>query len=166
MDILFKAKLTPSPELTNMIKQLSDIGNNKMIQKTLRLAARYLVNQGKARLRAGERPEIKHTGNLLKSMVVKVKKNNLGALAGFRQGSSGGQTYNGYHSWLVDQGTGPRKTLKGYYRGKSGHGVQGPAGSLLFWTTTKKDDTPEAMLMIETGIRQAFNQIMGANSIL
>lgn len=164
MEILFDAKVTPSGQLLKMMQDLQKdrLDHNPELKKALRVGARYLMNQGKRRLREGENHDIRHTGNLARSMVIHVKSSNLGALVGFRNGEKNGRIYEGYHSWLVDQGSGPRKTLKGYYRGKSGHGKNGPAGSLSFWTTTKNEDTGEALLMVEDGIQMAFDKIMGA----
>jgi hypothetical protein len=86
------------------ISELSDINKNKTVKKGLGRASKYLVNKGKSNLK-----NIK-SGNLYNSLISKVKRKRLGALAGF--GSLG------KHAHLIDSGTEKRYTSKGFYRGE------------------------------------------------
>lgn len=88
------------------------------------------------------------TGNLNKSFTVRVKRSKLGALIGFKSGNGGGS-----HANLVDRGTTERfwKTRNGKSSGK----VIGNA----FWVDTEREDYPEAMDKLYTGIERAVNRI-------
>lgn len=146
-----------SERLKIALDQLEKIGTrsptatNKTIRQGLREGTRYLIRKGKARAKAGIKaneakyPNVKHTGNLLRSFTTILKRNNNGALAGFHQGSKGDKR-NGSHAHLVDEGHGGRR---------------GPAKGSYFWTITRQQDGDDALLKVEEGIEKAVFRILG-----
>lgn len=132
-----------------LVDELRDIDKNKAIKAGLRRGANDFIQVGRRNLRTRNQEK---TGNLFKSMMVRVKKRKLGALAGFSMDFSA-MDKKGYgsHSWLVDRGTNERYTKTGASRGKM------PAS--YFWSDAKRDGTPQAMREIENGIISAVERI-------
>lgn len=132
-----------------LVSDLRDIDQNKAIKAGLRRGANIFIQTGRANLRARNN---KKTGNLLKSMRVRVKKRKLGALAGFSMNYSR-MDKEGYgsHSWLVDRGTVKRQT-----RSKKNRGIM-PAS--YFWTDTKNEAVTPAIREIENGIITAVERM-------
>lgn len=132
-----------------LVSDLRDIDQNKAIKAGLRRGANIFIQTGRANLRARNN---KKTGNLLKSMRVRVKKRKLGALAGFSMNYSR-MDKEGYgsHSWLVDRGTVKRQTRSGKNRGIM------PAS--YFWTDTKNEAGTPAIREIENGIITAVERM-------
>lgn len=123
------------------ISELSDIDKNKTVKKGLGQASKYLVNKGKSNLK-----NIK-SGNLYNSLISKVKRKRLGALAGF--GSLG------KHAHLIDSGTDKRYTARGFYRGQI-------AGN-NFWTNTVNTNYNQSLELLYDSIENAVNKITERN---
>lgn len=90
------------------VKELQEIDKNKAIKTGIRRALGIIRNRGKANLKAKKGKY--STGNLIKSIGVKIKRNKLGGLSGFNR--------SGSHAHLVDLGTKRRTTKQGLNRGK------------------------------------------------
>lgn len=130
------------------IDKLAKLTQHRHTKEGLRRAGRHLRNVGRRELRMSIKGK-KGTGNLYRSMSVKLKRrrsNAGGALVGFRRGKDGGN-----HAHLVDLGTKPRYTRRGKYRGRV-------AGS-RFWTMTKERESRKAMDYVVGGIKQAVRSI-------
>ena len=130
---------------------LSELKNTresrKEVKEGLKKAGRLLIKGGKDRLKARMlMPRKDRTGNLLRSFKHRIKKKNAGVLVGFRRGKNGGN-----HSWLVSEGTNPRKTSRGYNRGW--------LRPNNFWSDTRNQDSPKAMNIIMDHIEQAIESI-------
>lgn len=123
------------------ISELSDVDQNKIIKRGLRKGSKYLVDRGKANIKN------RRTGNLYNSLVNKVKKRKLGALAGF--------SVLGKHAHLIDSGTSDRYTSSGFYRGK----ITGN----YFWTESVSSSNNEALEMLYNSIEDAVNKIIERN---
>ena len=160
----YNVQVTMSPELRQVLTMLQGqkLSKHPLIKKALNDGARYLMDQGKSRLKAGLDPTVTHTGNLLRAFTARVKRSREGALAGFTLvGGRGGKEARGYHAWLVDRGTSERETHQGYNRGRGGYGKHSHSSSLGFWTKTRESDGDEALLRVRDGIDRAFYAILG-----
>lgn len=135
-------------QVDDMLNQLNNIDRNTSIKFGLRKGGQILVSAGKSRLRARMKNPSGVTGNLLKSFQVKVKKNKLGALAGFGmiKDNKGGK-----HSYLVDLGTDKRYKKNGAYTGVM------PA--LKYWTDTRNEDMDTAIDAVWEGVEMAIIKI-------
>ena len=147
---LIGVELIGADRIYRLVDDLREIDQNKAIKAGLRRGANIFIQTGRANLRARNN---KKTGNLLKSMRVRVKKRKLGALAGFSMNYSR-MDKEGYgsHSWLVDRGTVKRKTIK---TGKN----RGIMPASYFWTDTKNEASTPAIREIENGIITAVERM-------
>lgn len=143
------AKIIGIERINRLVADLQEIDQNKAIKAGLRKGAMVFIRLGRSTLRSRNN---KHTGNLMKSFRVRVKRRKLGSLAGFSMNYSR-MSEDGYgsHSWLVDRGTVQRWTKKGQNRGIM------PAS--YFWTDTKEQGSSEAIRAIEQGIHEAVIQM-------
>lgn len=141
--------------LERLTAGLSEIDRDKAIKRGLSKGGASLNRGGmrrlKARMKAGPKGK---TGNLLKSFIVRVKRNKPGVLAGFKQGKDGGN-----HAHLVDLGTIGRmqnsKNRKKRYKG----GSSGAASPNFFWTETKDSDYNAALSEVQTGIENFVEKV-------
>lgn len=153
MEIKVQTYVDPITEtaVKQSLERLAKLGDgkssaeDKALKAGIKAGGRYLMNKGKRRARAGIRanqskwPNVKHTGNLLRSFTVRVKRTKAGGLVGFRHPI-------GNHAHLVDLGHGGRR---------------GPAKGSKFWTVTRENDTGRAMALVVQGIDKAVYKIMG-----
>lgn len=149
------AKIIGIERINQLVADLQEIDKNKAIKAGLRKGAMVFIRLGRSTLRSRNN---KHTGNLMKSFRVRVKKRSLGSLAGFSMNYSR-MSEDGYgsHSWLVDRGTVQRKTTgKGSVPAGLNRGIM-PAS--YFWTDTKEQGSSEAIRAIEQGIHDAVIQM-------
>ena len=143
------AKIIGIERINRLVADLQEIDQNKAIKAGLRKGAMVFIRLGRSTLRSRNN---KHTGNLMKSFRVRVKKRSLGSLAGFAMNYTRlAEEGYGSHSWLVDRGTVQRKTKAGLNRGIM------PAS--YFWTDTKEQGGNEAIRAIEQGIHEAVIQM-------
>lgn len=149
------AEIIGIERINKLVADLQEIDQNKAIKKGLRRGAMVFIRIGRSMLRS--RNEV-HTGNLMKSFRIRVKRRKLGALAGFSMNYSR-MSEDGYgsHSWLVDRGTVQRKTTG---RGSVPAGLnRGIMPASYFWTDTKEQGSSEAIRAIEQGIHDAVIQM-------
>lgn len=148
-DIRIGAEIIGIKRINRLVADLQEIDKNKAIKAGLQKGAMVFIRLGRSTLRSRNN---KHTGNLMKSFRVRVKKRSLGSLAGFSMNYSRmAEEGYGSHSWLVDRGTVQRWTKKGQNRGIM------PAS--YFWTDTKEQGGSEAIRAIEQGIHDAVIQM-------
>ena len=145
---LIDVTITNKDLLDNLVSGLSVIDKNKAIRGGLMRGGQVLRRGGiqrlKARMKSGPKGK---KGNLLRSFIVRVKRNKPGVLAGFKQGEDGGS-----HAHLVDLGTiGRMQKSKNKKRGYRG-GSSGRATPNYFWTETEDSDYVKALSEIQTGI--------------
>lgn len=138
-------------EVDYLVRNLENFEKEKAVKEGLGAAGNVFKVEGKTRLRqcmkSGSRGV---TGNLLKSFQVKVKKNKLGVLTGFKQGINGGS-----HAHLVDRGTDERFYTINNGKRKSTGKVKGN----LFWSDTEVEDYPKAMNELYKGIERGVDKI-------
>ena len=97
------AKIIGIERINRLVADLQEIDKNKAIKAGLQKGAMVFIRLGRSTLRSRNN---KHTGNLMKSFRVRVKKRSLGSLAGFSMNYSRmAEEGYGSHSWLVDRGT-------------------------------------------------------------
>jgi hypothetical protein len=150
-----KANITGTQGIDNMLQGLSDIDQNKIIKAGLRAGVNMLKNAGKRRLRERMHNPAGVTGNLLSAFSVRVKKNKLGALAGFQMitENSSGEKIRVGHAYIVDSGTGERRRKNG--------GSSGVMPALKYWTDTKNQDTDRALEIVEESVVKAVTKMGG-----
>ena len=137
-----EAKILNPEVIRGFVQGLEDFEKDKAIQEGLRKGGQVFVRGGRSRLRNSIRND--GTGNLMKSLKVKIKRKKLGALVGFRRPI-------GNHSHLIDRGTKKRHTKLGANRGK--------VKPTLFWLSTAEEDRASAFKEVVTGIERAVNRI-------
>lgn len=126
---------------------LSQIDRDRAIRSGLAKGGTVLASGGRRRLRSRMKSGSDGvTGNLLRSFVVRVKRNKPGVLVGFRQGKGGGS-----HAHLVSKGTLERSTHEGWYRGA--------AFGNRFWEDTRSEDTGKAKERIREGLEAFVEQV-------
>lgn len=131
-----------------LVDQLQDFEKDKAIKSGLRAAVNIFRVGGQKRL--SQRLKKGKYGHLRNSFTTRVKRNKIGALAGFDRPG-------GNHSHLVDLGTQLRETKgkkskpAGLSRGRM------PANS--FWEDTNKQDEDKAMNKLYQGIQKAVERI-------
>ena len=80
----------------SQLDSLSKTERNRALKSGLTKGGRLLLNKEKANLRKAMNSPGGVTGNLLSSIMIKVKRNNVGVLVGFDN--------KGHHAHLVDRG--------------------------------------------------------------
>ena len=151
MDNFIDVTISNERVLESLVSGLSQIDRDKSIKHGLAKGGKVLSKGGmrrlKARMKSGRQG---HTGNLLSSFMVRVKRTKPGVLVGFRGGVGGGN-----QSHLVDFGpTSRTRKRRGVY-GKS-TGVM-PAN--YFWDDTRKGDIDDAHRAINTGLVQFVEKV-------
>lgn len=137
-------------KIESLVSGLEGFEREKALKKGLSAAGNVIRSGGKARLRQRMKSGTKGvTGNLLKSSIVRVKRNKPGVLIGFKRGTGGGN-----HVHLVDKGTNPR-----LWKTRSRKST-GSAPANYFWTDTELQDTQKAVNSIYTGIDKAMTKII------
>jgi hypothetical protein len=133
-----------------LVRQLDGINGNKAVRSGIRSALNRLKRMGQQKLAS----ELKGTGkgSLMQSFVVKMKRDSLGGLVGFRRSSKYVQYVGaGNHAHLVDLGTVQRYTKSGSNRGTM------PGNH--FWTDTRREGEPETMSNIYKAVQRAVSRI-------
>lgn len=125
----------------------NDIDKDAAVKSGLSRGGEIIKQGGLARLRISMKDPQGKTGNLERSMYVRVKKSKPGVLIGFTRGIRGGN-----HAHLVNDGTSMRwqksKNRKKRYAG----GSSGAAKGNYFWTRTKDQDMKMASNEVQLGI--------------
>jgi hypothetical protein len=147
-----------SPKLINdtsydiSFNEILELQKNKEIKKALSEAGRFLIKQGKTRLKARlitRRSE--RTGLLLKAFSYRVKKKNAGVIVGFRKDNKHSSL-----SWLIDKGTDSRYTDSGSYRGS--------VRPTYFWSETRESDASTALGRVQEIIEREIERIKSRNN--
>lgn len=145
----FTAEVIDIDRIYAMVDELREVDQNRAIRAGLLRGAKVLHRVGRRNLRLRND---EHTGNLIKSMRAKLVRRQLKSFAGFER------SYRlhlekgvGNHSHLVDRGTGPRFTKKGYSRGIM------PAS--YFWTDTKSQSKVDVQREIGKGIETMVTRL-------
>jgi hypothetical protein len=132
-----------------LVDNLEDFEKDKAIKSGLRSAVNVFRVKGRANLRSRLLYHGKQTNHLMNSFTNRVKRNKLGALAGFDRPG-------GNHSHLVDSGTKVRRTKSGANRGIM------PANR--FWSDTKVSEEGRAMSALYQGVQRAVQRINNRSS--
>ena len=111
-----------------LIRNLEDFEKDKAVRSGLRAAMNVFRVKGRSNLRARLLHHGKQTNHLMNSFTTRVKRNRLGALAGFDRPG-------GNHAHLVDRGTKKRYTKSGASRGVM------PGNN--FWEDARNTDAEE-----------------------
>lgn len=127
-----------------LTRELSEFDKNKAIKRGLGHAGSFIKKQGLKRLQSSMKSGKNGvTGNLIRSFVVRVKKNRAGVLIGF----------TAQHAHFIDLGTSERRHKKGKKK------YTGKVIGNFFWTTTKRQDDNQALNKIYEGIEKTVNKI-------
>ena len=135
------------------LRDLNTVEQAKAVRKGLRAGGSYLRKGGRKRLRSAMKSPKGVTGNMLKAFAVKVKKGNRGVVAGFVPFKGvKDKKREAIKIYSADGGTQPRR----WRNGKS----TGVMPSLRhYWTRTKEEDSGDAFVKIEEGIKKAAMDI-------
>lgn len=140
---MIEIKQIDRENIQHLVEELEDFEKDKAIRAGLLQGTTYLLQRGRMNLRARMKTPNGVKGNLLKAFRRRVKRSNLGALAGF--------DYTiGRHAHLVDQGTVARYTR---YR------PTGVMPALHFWENTRTQEEQHVLESIYTGLAKAINRI-------
>lgn len=126
------------------VDNLEDFEKDKAIRSGLRAGMNVFRVKGRSNLRARLLHHGKQTNHLMNSFTTRVKRNKLGALAGFDRPG-------GNHSHLVDRGTKMRYTKSGKSRGIM------PGNE--FWSDATKTEERKAFQALYNGVRKAVQRI-------
>lgn len=148
----FRINVIDRNNILYLVRDLGYIEKDDAIRKGLKAAGEVFKAAGKRRLKERMKSGSHGvTGNLLRSIHVRVKRNKPGVLIGFRQGEKAG----GSHAHLVDRGTDER-----FYITKKGNQKStGRTKANRFWSDTESMDYPKAMSKLYEGIERAVNRI-------
>ena len=152
MSSLIKIQSINRNDIDFLLRGLDDFEKARPVRSGLSAAGKVFKDGGVRRLKKIMKNPHGHTGNLLDSFTVRVKKRKPGVLAGFLP--------EGRHAHLVDRGTKERTRSKvgGYYKG--GKKTTGVMPAKYFWTDTQAADYPAAMDKLYLGIERAVIRIM------
>lgn len=127
-----------------LVRNLEDFEKDKALRSGLRSAVNIFRVRGRSNLRSRLLHHGKQTNHLMNSFANRVKRNKLGALAGFDRPG-------GNHSHLVDRGTKRRYTKDGSNRGVM------PGNR--FWSDAEKTEERRAMQAVYDGTQKAVQRI-------
>lgn len=145
---MIEVKQIDRENIQYLVDNLEDFEKDKAIKSGLRSAVNVFRVKGRANLRSRLLHHGKQTNHLMNSFTNRVKRNKLGALAGFDRPG-------GNHAHLVDAGTKIRKTKDGINRGVM------PAN--FFWSDTKTSEEDKAMNALYQGVQKAVQRINSRN---
>lgn len=127
-----------------LVRNLEDFEKDKALRSGLRAAVNIFRVRGRSNLRSRLLHHGVQTNHLMNSFSSRVKRNKLGALAGFDRPG-------GNHSHLVDRGTKRRYTKAGLNRGVM------PGNR--FWSDAEKTEESRAMQAVYEGTQKAVQRI-------
>ena len=150
-------------KIENVLKGMSTIDKNAVVQSALVSGMQMIVNAGKQNLAARNK---RKTGNLAKSFTVKTYKKKMYTLGGFKRSAPKKGLKGGNHSYLVDKGTGERS-----YINKNGRLHKTGAISKImpnlgsyFWTDAVASEGPKAQAGLVDSVYKAITDIMDKNT--
>lgn len=142
-----QVKLIDRDAVVYLVDQLEQFEKDNAIKSGLRAAVNVFRVKGRSNLHARLKPvSSRHgepTNHLMNSFTTRVKRNRLGALAGFDKG--------GAHSHLVDLGTVKRK-----------HPITGNSGIMpanSFWSDAHVTEERKAFDAMYEGVERAVERI-------
>ena len=149
--------------MNGILNGLSQIEREAVVQKGLQEGVRIFIKQGKSNLKRtlsksphnvamARKMAAKRGGGLAKSFTTSTKRKAISGYAGFRRSTGGGISH------LVDSGTNPRWTSKGYYRGSVSKG--NPKTGSRFWRTAVQSKGTEALNELMDSIKKSVNTII------
>lgn len=141
---MIEVKQIDRENIQYLVDNLEDFEKDKAIKSGLRSAVNVFRVKGRANLRSRLLYHGKQTNHLMNSFTNRVKRNKLGALAGFDRPG-------GNHAHLVDGGTKVRTTKSGANRGIM------PANR--FWSDAKVSEEGRAMSALYQGVQRAVQRI-------
>lgn len=139
-----QVRLIDREAIVYFVDQLEAFEKDKAIKAGLRSAVNVFRIKGRSNLRSRLLGHGKQTNHLMNSFTTRVKRNKLGALAGFDRPG-------GNHAHLVDMGTKMRYTKSGARRGIM------PANK--FWYDAKTSEEGKAMDALYKGVERAVQRI-------
>lgn len=141
---MIQVSIVDKESLQYLVSNLEDFEKDKALKSGLRAAANVFRIKGRSNLRARLLRHGKQTNHLMNSFTTRVKRNKIGALAGFDRPG-------GNHAHLVDAGTKRRYTKSGSKRGIM------PGNK--FWSDTKETEENKAMQAIYEGVQKVVQRI-------
>ena len=141
---MIQASIVDKDSILYLVRNLENFEKDKAIKSGLRSAVNIFRVKGRSNLRTRLLHHGKQTNHLMNSFTNRVKRNKLGALAGFDRPG-------GNHSHLVDRGTKRRYTKSGAYRGIM--------PGYRFWTDTEKTEEAKALQAVYEGTQKAVQRI-------
>lgn len=147
---MIEVKEINKEDIIYLVRELEDFEKDEAIRYGLKNAINIFRVKGKSNLNERLLRHGKQTNHLMNSFTTRVKRNKLGALAGFDRPG-------GNHAHLVDMGT-----LKRYTKGRGGKpkGVYtGVMPANYFWKDAQKTEEPKAMRAVYEGVQKAVDRI-------
>lgn len=141
---MIQVSKTDRDDILYLVRNLEEFEKDKAIRSGLRSAVNVFRTKGRSNLRSRLIPGRITTGHLMNSFTTRVKRNKLGALAGFDRPG-------GNHAHLVDRGTKRRYTKSGAHRGIM------PANR--FWTDAKESEEGKAVQAVYNGVKKCVERI-------
>ena len=149
--------------MNSILNGLSHIEKEAAIQKGLQEGTKVLIKQGKSNFKRtkstnphnvamARKQAAKRGGGLAKSFTTSTKKKLASGYSGFRRSTGGGIAH------LVDSGTNPRYTRKGYYRGSVSKDI--PNSGSRFWRTAVAAKASAALSELCESIEKSVKQII------
>lgn len=141
---MIQVSIVDRENLQYLVSNLEDFEKDKALKSGLRAASNVFRVKGRSNLRARLLHHGKQTDHLMNSFTTRVKRNKIGALAGFDRPG-------GNHAHLVDEGTKRRYTKSGRDRGVM------PGNR--FWSDTKETEENKAMQAVYEGVKKVVQRI-------
>lgn len=138
-----QVKLIDREAITYLVNNLEDFEKDRALKSGLRAAANVFRVRGRSNLRNRLKHPGKGTNHLMNSFTTRVKRNKLGALAGFDKW--------GAHSHLVDLGTRKRP-----------HPITGTSGIMpanRFWSDARASEEAKAAQEMYKGVERVVQRI-------
>ncbi len=150
---MIEIKQIDRASITYLVRRLDDFEKDKAIRTGLKAGGNVFQSGGKRRLRGSIKSPKGVTGNLLSSFHVRVKRQKLGVLVGFRRSNKYMIIGGGNHAHIVDRGTKKR------YLKTRGNKSVGEMPANRFWIDTEAQDGDVAISKVYEGIERAVNRI-------
>lgn len=138
-----QVKLIDREAITYLVNNLEDFEKDRALKSGLRAAANVFRVRGRSNLRNRLKYPGRGTNHLMNSFTTRVKRNKLGALAGFDKW--------GRHSHLVDLGTRKRP-----------HPITGTSGIMpanCFWSDARASEEVKATHEMYKGTERVVQRI-------
>ena len=141
---MIQVSIVDRENLQYLVSNLEDFEKDKALKSGLRTAVNVFRVKGRSNLRTRLLHHGRQTNHLMNSFTTRVKRNKLGALAGFDRPG-------GNHAHLVDRGTERRYTKSGSNRGFMPDN--------RFYSDAQETEESKAMQAIYEGVQKAVQRI-------